>query len=175
MQLAIIEDGAITKFGHHSVVFNNTSFAGEPDVEFLAHNSAKEVIETIDYDAKIEKSIYVEPYLKDGVVFGVKVEKLTMDELSEIEAKKQRELDAVNANRINSLTISMRQSRLELLNRGLLDAVESHVATLSKSAQIEWEYSVEVRRDYPLVIELGSLLGLSETDLDDFFDSAKLI
>ena len=72
-------------------------------------------------------------------------------------------------------TISMRQSRLELLNRGLLDAVESHVATLSKSAQIEWEYSVEVRRDYPLVVELGSLLGLSETDLDAFFESAKLI
>ena len=72
-------------------------------------------------------------------------------------------------------TISMRQSRLELLNRGLLDAVESHVATLSKSAQIEWEYSVEVRRDYPLVVELATLLNLSESDLDDFFDSAKLI
>ena len=72
-------------------------------------------------------------------------------------------------------TVTMRQARLELLNRGLLDAVESHVATLSKAAQIEWEYSVEVRRDYPLVVELGSLLGLSESDLDAFFESAKLV
>ena len=71
--------------------------------------------------------------------------------------------------------VSMRQARLELLNRGLLDAVESHVATLSKAAQIEWEYSVEVRRDYPLVVELGILLGLSDADLDAFFESAKFI
>ncbi len=73
------------------------------------------------------------------------------------------------------MTISMRQARLELLNRGLLDAVESHVATLSRAAQIEWEYLVEVRRDYPLVVELATLLNLSETDLDAFFESAKLI
>jgi len=72
-------------------------------------------------------------------------------------------------------TATMRQARLCLLNRGLLDDVESHVVTLSRAAQIEWEYSVEVRRDYPLVIELGSLLGLNESDLDAFFDDAKLI
>ena len=71
--------------------------------------------------------------------------------------------------------ITMRQARLCLLNRGLLDDVESHVATLSRAAQIEWEYSIEVKRDYPLVVELGNLLGLSETDLGAFFDDAKLI
>lgn len=72
-------------------------------------------------------------------------------------------------------TVTMRQARLELLNRGLLDGVESSVATLSRAAQIEWEYSVEVRRDYPLVQELATLLNLSESDLDDFFSVAGTV
>jgi hypothetical protein len=71
--------------------------------------------------------------------------------------------------------ITMRQARLCLLNRSLLDDVELAMSGMTKAAQIEWEYSVEVKRDYPLVVELGNLLGLSETDLDAFFDDAKLI
>lgn len=85
----------------------------------------------------------------------------------------------VNAEQVERVfptpTVTMRQARLELLNRGLLDDVELHISTLSRAAQIEWEYSVEVRRDYPLVQELATLLNLSESDLDDFFDSAKLV
>ncbi len=175
MRLAIIENGKIKKYGHHANVFENTSFSGEPNLEFLEQNSAQEIIEVIEFDYATEKKVYVEPYLNGGIVFGVKIEKLTADELAKIESKKQSELDAVNDNRIKNMIISMRQARLELLNCGLLDAVESHVATLSKAAQIEWEYSVEVRRDHPLVVELGILLGLSDADLDAFFESAKLI
>ena len=72
-------------------------------------------------------------------------------------------------------TISMRQARLGLLAKGLLDDVESHVATLSRAAQIEWEFSVEVKRNYPLVLELQQLLSLADDEIDLFFDEAKLI
>jgi hypothetical protein len=72
-------------------------------------------------------------------------------------------------------TVTMRQARLCLLNRGLLDDVESHVATLSRAAQIEWEFSTVVKMDYLLVEQIKTLLNMTIDDLASFFsDASKL-
>jgi hypothetical protein len=68
--------------------------------------------------------------------------------------------------------ISMRQARLQLLSMNLLDAVNSQINTLSQSAQIEWEYATEVRRDNPLVAQLQTSLAMTDNDMNQFFYEA---
>ena len=43
------------------------------------------------------------------------------------------------------------------------------------AAQIEWEYSADIRRDHPFVINLANGLGLSSGQLDDLFVAAAAI
>lgn len=70
-------------------------------------------------------------------------------------------------------SVSMRQARLVLLQYGLLDQVNSVLASLPSSqkeaAQIEWEYAQDVARDSPLVQALTLSLGLSNQQMDDLF------
>ena len=51
--------------------------------------------------------------------------------------------------------VTMRQARLALLSAGLLDAAQGVIDALPmpqrRSAQIEWEYALSVRRDHPLI------------------------
>jgi hypothetical protein len=73
--------------------------------------------------------------------------------------------------------ITMRQGRLALLQDGLLDQVESVIYAMPEpnrsSAQVEWEYSAVLVRDYPLVVELGAGLGLTPDEIDALFIKAK--
>jgi hypothetical protein len=69
-------------------------------------------------------------------------------------------------------TISMRQARLELLSRELLDVVNAQISTMSQSAQIEWEYATEVHRNNPLVAQLQTSLNMTDSDMDLFFYEA---
>ena len=89
-----------------------------------------------------------------------------------VQQEKEHELERIKIAR-KSMIISMRQARLELLNRGLLDAVDSQIASMSQAAKIEWEYATEVKRDNPLVIQLQSSLSMSDADMDLFFLSAS--
>jgi hypothetical protein len=57
-------------------------------------------------------------------------------------------------------TIDARRLRLALHQLDLLEVVEAAIATLDKSAQIDWEYALEIKEDYPLVIALATNLGL---------------
>jgi hypothetical protein len=85
------------------------------------------------------------------------------------------ELPVIQQEKPKTESISMRQARLELLNRNLLDDVNVALSSLSQAAQIEWEYATEVRREHPLVAQLSVLLNMSESDMDSFFDAAKLL
>lgn len=69
--------------------------------------------------------------------------------------------------------ITMRQTKLALLNKGLLDTVNQAVATLDQAAQIEWEYSAVTERNSPFVAQMGLLLGLSESEVDELFIYAE--
>lgn len=76
--------------------------------------------------------------------------------------------------------VSRRQARQALLLAGLLDLVPSAIAaipepTQRRLAEIEWEDSLEFERARPLVIQIGTYLGLDETALDNLFiKAAKL-
>lgn len=69
--------------------------------------------------------------------------------------------------------VTMKQARLALHNRGLLTAIESAINSLEGDAgidaRIRWEYSSTVSRNDPLFTAMKPVLGMTETQLDDFF------
>jgi len=72
---------------------------------------------------------------------------------------------------------SPRQFRLALLQLDLLDAVEAIVANPSTSAavRIEFEYTTEFRRDWPLWAGFLPLIDKTDADLDAVFALAKTL
>ena len=68
--------------------------------------------------------------------------------------------------------VTMRQARLELLERGLLDDVEAAIAAAGRAAQIEWEYATTVERGHPVIAAVQQQQGLSDADMDDLFREA---
>jgi len=72
-------------------------------------------------------------------------------------------------------SISMRQARLALLAAGLLDQVNAGMATMPQSAQIEWEFASEVRRDNALIGAMATALGLDDEALDSLFTAGALL
>ena len=73
-------------------------------------------------------------------------------------------------------SVTMRQARLALLAAGKLAAVAPAIAAMPSAqrsaAEIEWEYSIEVQRNRPLVLALGPALGLNAAALDALFIAA---
>lgn len=76
-------------------------------------------------------------------------------------------------------TVTMRQARIALLDAGLLDAVQSSIATMpgtdGERARIDWEYALEVRRDWPLISYMARDLGLTDEQVDALFVTAATI
>ncbi len=66
-------------------------------------------------------------------------------------------------------SVTMRQARLALLAAGKLEAVNAAIRSVGGAAQVEWEYATEVRRDWPLVAEIGAGLEMTDADLDQLF------
>lgn len=70
MQIAIIDDGQITKIGNILELFPNISFpTSGVDSTFLTENSALPVVVWEMFDSTVEKLETVEPYIKDGKVY----------------------------------------------------------------------------------------------------------
>ena len=66
-------------------------------------------------------------------------------------------------------TISMAQAQLALLAAGHLDTLEAAVETMPRESQIIWRKANTVVRGDPLVLQLASLLGLSDAAVDALF------
>lgn len=68
-----------------------------------------------------------------------------------------------------------RQFRLALIDSGYdLVEIQNMLENISdvterKKALVEWEYSIEIKREHPLIITFASQLGLTENELDDLF------
>lgn len=75
--------------------------------------------------------------------------------------------------------VTMRQARLALNAIGKLSAVDAAIAAMPEptktQAQITWEFSSMVQRSQPLVLSLGSALGLSSADIDQLFVTADTL
>lgn len=71
--------------------------------------------------------------------------------------------------------ISRRQCKQWLLENGLLDAVESAIAQMSRKAQIDWADAQTFEYNYPLVNEMMTMLGKTEADKRTmFWEASKL-
>lgn len=75
--------------------------------------------------------------------------------------------------------ISRRQAKQQLLLSGLLDDVTAGIeaiqdATERRMVQIYWDDSQEFERSHPMLTSLGgSILGLTDEQLDDLFIAAS--
>lgn len=69
--------------------------------------------------------------------------------------------------------VTMRQARKALLLAGKLDTVNAAINAMPSHdrelAKIEWEYSQEVQRAWPLVEQLIPALGMTEREMDELF------
>jgi hypothetical protein len=65
--------------------------------------------------------------------------------------------------------ISARQIRLALNSAGLRDVVEAAVAAGTRDLRDWWEFSTEVQRDHPMVMQMITALGVSPAQADDLW------
>lgn len=76
-------------------------------------------------------------------------------------------------------SVTMRQARLAMLGAGILDEVGALIQQMpgdeGRAARIDWEYALDVRRDWPLIDGLGSQLGLTEQQIDELFIAAAAV
>lgn len=86
----------------------------------------------------------------------------------------QSELNRVAAYKASiPSVVSMRQARLALLQAGVLTQVDAAIdAQGDEAAKIEWNYAQEVKRDWPLVLQVTQGLGMTEQQVDDLFKLA---
>lgn len=69
--------------------------------------------------------------------------------------------------------VTMRQARLELLKRELLDDVEALIESAGRAAQIEWEYGATVNRNHPIISIVQQQKGMTDSQIDELFISAS--
>ena len=72
-------------------------------------------------------------------------------------------------------SITPRQCRLLLLNKGLLASVTAVIAQQNEDVRITWEYALEFRRDDPLINQLAPVLNFTQEMLDQFFIEAATL
>ena len=65
--------------------------------------------------------------------------------------------------------LSPAQVRLVLDQFGLLDSVESAVATGNKTLQIEWHNRISFERDNQLLLSMATALKITDKQLDQMF------
>lgn len=71
--------------------------------------------------------------------------------------------------------VTMRQARLALYAAGLLNTVQTAIASAGQSAVIEWDYATVVERNAGLVPDMAAALGMTERQIDDLFISAAAL
>lgn len=65
--------------------------------------------------------------------------------------------------------VTMRQARLALLAAGLLDDVNTLIASIGPAAAITWEFATEVQRNNELIAAVQEQQALTEDQIDDLF------
>ena len=63
--------------------------------------------------------------------------------------------------------IDARRLRLALNSLGVLEGVQAAINKLPKAAQIDWEFATIIKEDYPLVIQLATMLKINVAELID--------
>ena len=117
---------------------------------------------------------------------GTDCSSLGFEFLEEVEKPKQEGFYAVEVAPINNKQtwelvaipkevpqeITPLQSKLQLLEIGLLDEVEALV-TADRKVQLYWEYASVIERDNEILLMMATSLGMTEEQLDDLFIKAN--
>lgn len=74
-----------------------------------------------------------------------------------------------------TMRVSPRQARLALRQAGLLGTVTAWIDQADEATRIEWEFAIEIRRDWPPIAQCGAALGLAEAQLDGLFALAATL
>jgi hypothetical protein len=87
----------------------------------------------------------------------------------------QPQIDLMNLRYSTSCTPF--QGRVALANAGHLAQVEAIIndSNTPQETKFAWEYALEWRRMSPMILNLSTALGLSETEVDDLFQAAAQI
>ena len=64
------------------------------------------------------------------------------------------------------------QAKLQLLELGLLDEVDTLVAT-DRKIQLYWEYALTIERNNEVLLSMAEQIGLTSEQLDDMFIEAS--
>tara|TARA_R100000773_G_scaffold14769_2_gene13491 strand:+ start:3417 stop:3851 length:435 start_codon:yes stop_codon:yes gene_type:complete len=81
MNYAILDGTSIKSTGTIQQLFPNTCFSENGvNTTFLSENNVVDFITYLSYEAPTQKLTQVDPYIKDGKVYNVKVESTTTEE-----------------------------------------------------------------------------------------------
>lgn len=69
--------------------------------------------------------------------------------------------------------VTPHQMRLAFNQLGVLNQVESLIASSDEASKITWEYAVRFEYNHPLIVDLGTKLKLSQDEIDDLFIMAS--
>ena len=119
---------------------------------------------------------------------GTDCSSLGFEFLEEVEKPKQEGFYAIEVAPINNKQtwklveipkevpqeITPLQSKLQLLEFGLLDEVEALV-TADRKVQLYWEYASVIERDNEILLMMATSLGMTEEQLDDLFIKANKV
>jgi len=121
-----------------------------------------------------------------GVSFTPESSKVTIHFNRELSSQEVNELQSTVESHVPEtvqnipLTVTPRQIRIALTLSGIsLESIETLISTLPEPdktiSKITWEYSTEIQRHNPLIINLSPLLGLTKQDLDNLFLLASTV
>ena len=117
---------------------------------------------------------------------GTDCSSLGFEFLEEVEKPKQEGFYAVEVAPINNKQtwelvaipkevpqeITPLQSKLQLLEIGLLDEVEA-IVSADRKVQLYCEYALVIERDNEILLMITSALGMTEDEVDEFFITAS--
>lgn len=161
MLIAKTQGQNVLQIADYRAMFPQTSFPPSgPNQSFMEENSCLPVTVFKPHDRDTQKLATVDPYIENGQVFTVAVVDLTAEELAAIAKSKV------------PTAVSPRQMRQALTAAGLRATVEAAVAAGSQDLKDWWEFSLQIERNHPEVIAMGTALGQSEAQMDALFISA---
>ena len=122
---------------------------------------------------QLEVALCDEQYNFAGLELYTDTQKSTVAEKYGSEIANLIDLLTDSTERVKVSCVTMRQARLALLSKGILDTVDSIL--VDQSDKISWEYATEVYRNSPIVSKLQTELNLTDEVLDTLFlEASKL-